>query len=86
MICISIADVTIDEAINIIKDNELSEVRLDRLTFNKDDITKLFSSKNSTIATYRPTESVTEIERKDRLIAAINAGAKYVDIEVESSD
>jgi 3-dehydroquinate dehydratase len=86
MICISIADVTIDEAINIIESNELTEVRLDRLVFNKDDISKLFSSKNNTIATYRPMDGVTESERKERLIAAINAGAKYVDIEVESSD
>ncbi|MCL1865634.1 MAG: type I 3-dehydroquinate dehydratase [Spirochaetes bacterium] len=86
MICISIADVTIDEALNIIQSNELSEVRLDRLVFNKDDISKLFSAKNSTIVTYRPTEVVTESERKKWLIAAINAGAQYVDIEVESSD
>ena len=86
MICISIADVTIDEAINIIETNELSEVRLDRLVFNKDDIAKLFSSKNNTIATYRPNADVAESERKGWLIAAINAGAQYVDIEVESAD
>ena len=86
MICISIADVTIDEAVNIIETNELSEVRLDRLVFNKDDIKKLFSSKNKTIATYRPAGGITESERKDWLIAAINAGAEYVDIEVESGD
>ena len=86
MICISIADVTIDEAVNIIENSEISEVRLDRLVFNKDDIPKLFSSKKSTIATYRPTDGVTDSERKEWLIAAINGGAQYVDIEVESSD
>jgi 3-dehydroquinate dehydratase type I len=61
-------------------------VRLDRLVFNKDDIAKLFASKNKTIATYRPADKVTESERKEWLIAAINAGAGYVDIEVESGD
>jgi 3-dehydroquinate dehydratase-1 len=86
MICISIADVTIDEAVNIIANSELSEVRLDRLIFCKDDIARLFSHKNSTIATYRPTAGLAESERKAWLIAAINAGAQYVDIEVESAD
>ena len=86
MICISIADVTIDEAINIIRDSELSEIRLDRLVFSKDDIAKLFSHRKNTIATYRPTDGVVESERKEWLIAAINSGAQYVDIEVESAD
>ena len=86
MICISIADVTIDEAVNIIEDSELSEVRLDRLIFCKDDMAKLFSPENITIATYRPTAGVAESKRKELLIAAINAGAQYVDIEVESGD
>jgi len=86
MICISIADVTINEAINIIESNELSEVRLDRLVFGNDDIAKLFSHKKTTIATYRPSAAIAESERKKWLIAAINAGAQYVDIEVESSD
>jgi len=85
MICVSIADVTIDEAIDIIKGNELSEIRLDRLVFSKDDIARLFSH-NNTIATYRPAAGVAESERKELLIAAINAGARYVDIEVESAD
>ena len=86
MICISIADVTIDEAINIIKDSELAEVRLDRLVFGDADIARLFSHKKTTIATYRPSAAITESKRKEWLIAAINAGAQYVDIEVESSD
>ncbi len=86
MICMSIADVTVPEALKIIDRTELTEVRLDRIPFTAQDIDKLFSSVNQTVATYRPLESVTESERKSILIHAINAGASYVDIEVENSD
>ena len=86
MICISIADLSVPEAVKIIVNNELSEVRLDRIDFTDNDIQKLFSSKNETIATYRPSEDVTDNERKKVLIEAVNSGASYVDIEVENDD
>jgi len=86
MICVSIADLSVSEAIKIIESNELSEVRLDKIKFSSGDIQKMFSLKNKTIATYRPTEQVTDDERKKALIDAVNAGASYVDIEVENSD
>lgn len=86
MICVSIADLSVAEAIKIIGSSELSEVRLDRIKFNSSDIQKLFSSGNKTIATYRPSGSVTDDERKKVLIEAVNAGASYVDIEVENED
>jgi 3-dehydroquinate dehydratase type I len=86
MICISIADVSVSEAIKIIESNELSEVRLDRIKLSSGDIGKLFSTKNKTIATYRPVDAVSESDRKKALIEAIHAGATYVDIEVESND
>ncbi len=86
MICVSIADLSVSEAIKIIESNELSEVRLDRIKFGTGDVQKLFSTKNKTIATYRPGENVTDDVRKKTLIEAINAGATYVDIEVENND
>jgi len=86
MICVSIADLNVSEAIKIIESSELSEIRLDRMKFTDGDIVKLFDPKYKTIATYRPVESVSDDERKKTLIAAVNAGASYVDIEVENSD
>lgn len=86
MICVSIADLSVDEAVKVIGSNELSEVRLDRLKFGDSDIRRLFSTENKTVATYRPSESVTDAQRKKTLIEAINAGATYVDVEVESED
>ncbi len=86
MICVSIADLGVSEAIKIIEKSELSEIRLDRMKFSAEDIYKLFNSKYKTIATYRPVESVSDDERKKFLIAAVNTGASYVDIEVENND
>lgn len=86
MICVSIADLSVPEAVKIIESNELSEVRLDRIKFGPGDIEKLFSAENKTIATYRPVDTVDDNDRKKTLIDAINAGASYVDIEVENND
>jgi hypothetical protein len=38
MICVSIADVTADEACRIIQEHEISEVRLDRIQFKERDL------------------------------------------------
>ncbi len=86
MICVSIADLTAAEAVQVIGSNELSEVRLDRIKFSEGDIQKMFSTGNKTVVTYRPSESVTDAQRKKTLIEAINAGATYVDVEVENED
>lgn len=85
MICISIADVTADDACRIIRENELSEVRLDKIKFEENDIEKIFSS-GKTVATCRPVEGLSEAGRKEILKAAIKHGASYVDLEVENSD
>lgn len=86
MICISIADVTASEAKKIIDENELCEVRIDKLRLSSDDITSLFSAKGKTIATYRPSEDLAESTRIGALLLAIRSGAAYVDIEVETGD
>ena len=85
MICVSIADVSVDEACSIIRQNEISEVRLDRISFGRSDLEKIFSS-GLTVATYRPLEGVDSGRRLEALTDAIKHGASYVDVEVESSD
>jgi len=86
MICVSIADVALDEAENIIKENEICEVRLDRLKADSAGIKRLFSTKGKTVATYRPAEGLDESARMEALILAIESGASFVDIEVEADD
>lgn len=85
MICISIADVTADEACRIIKDNEISEVRLDRIQFAERDLEKIFTS-GKTVATFRPADGIDNSKRMEILKTAIRYGASYIDIEVENND
>jgi 3-dehydroquinate dehydratase-1 len=86
MICLSIADVTSDEAVSILANVELAELRLDRIDFDKKDLERLFSSKALTIATCRRNGKMSEDERRDIIIEAIKKGASMVDVEVENSD
>lgn len=85
MICVSIADVSVNEACDIIREHEISEVRLDRMQFTENDLEKIFTS-GKTVATYRPVEGLDNGKRKEILKSAIKHGASYVDIEVENSD
>jgi len=85
MICVSIADVTADEACRIIKGHEISEVRLDRIKFSETDIERIFTS-GKTVATFRPAVGIDNEKRKEILKSAIIYGASYVDIEVECND
>jgi len=86
MICVSIADVTIDEALDIIKTADISEIRLDRLDFKDEDLAGLFLKEYKTLATYRPVEGITDERRMTVLKSAIDSGASMVDVEVENSD
>ena len=86
MICVSIADIEIDKALEIMSHSEISEIRLDRLRFNDEEIKRIFSSDAVTLATYRPVDNVTDSMRMGALKKAISYGADMVDIEVENSD
>ncbi len=83
MICLSLADIKYQQCLEIIKQEPLAEIRLDRLELNMEQIDELFALGNSLIATCRPAKYKDE-ERLVRLKRAIEAGADYVDIEVES--
>ncbi|MCX5815721.1 MAG: type I 3-dehydroquinate dehydratase [Proteobacteria bacterium] len=83
MICVSM-----DEQCNIIYNIslnkiDLAEIRMDRMVLNSEDIAKIFSQPVTLIATCRA-GALDDTKRKEYLIAAIEAGAQYVDIEVES--
>lgn len=86
MVCLSIADVSADEAMKILSKVNLAELRLDRINLDKNDIGRLFSTKAKTIVTCRQNGKINEDERKNIIIEAIKNGASMVDIEVENSD
>jgi len=85
MLCVSIGGVTVNDCIKAIKENELAEVRLDKMVLSSDDIKKIFSSGKNIIASFRPGKA-SDAERLEKLKMAIDNGAAYVDVEVGSSD
>lgn len=65
---------------------EMAEIRLDRCPLSLEDIETLFSETDiPLVATCRATECGGEQEAGKRLEAAIRAGARYVDLEIEAS-
>jgi 3-dehydroquinate dehydratase-1 len=100
MICVSLADLGFEECREILNKIEMAELRLDLLDFSIDQIQALFSHNQKffggsrgavfqksppvlLIATHRPT-TISDDERKDILITAVEAGADYVDLESEA--
>jgi 3-dehydroquinate dehydratase-1 len=69
----------------ILQDVELAEIRLDKLDFSLRQVEEIFSLPGKWIATCRPGR-ISESERRDVLTTAVEAGAAYVDIEIEADD
>ncbi len=84
MICVSIGEKSWKKVLEILKDIEFAEIRLDCIEgLNVEVVNKLFSQKGKRlIATYRTGKEKIAFKR-DCLIAAIKAGAEFVDLEVE---
>ncbi len=94
MICTVIQNKTFDEIQTILEHCEMAEIRLDRCPLSEPEIRSCFSSDVPLTATCRVSEvmaadlSLNEIAAsmvcEKRLVAAIEAGAKYVDIELDA--
>ena len=89
MICTSIQGKTLDEILALLEGGtvEMAEIRLDRCPLDGEDIATLFSvSDIPLIATCRLAETPEPAWEGVRaaLVAAIEAGAKYVDLEIEA--
>lgn len=86
MICTSIQNKGLEEIFNLIPELEMAEIRLDRCPdLNDDDIRELFESCDiPLIATCRVAESKSADEAEHKLALAIEAGAKYLDLEIEA--
>ena len=63
----------------------MAEIRLDLCHFTLDQIKKIFRSHNNLIATFRRNEGIEEKFRIGYLKAAIDAGAKFIDLDFESN-
>jgi len=85
MICVSIAETTLEKCLKALEGVDFAEVRLEKMKVDVQGVKALFSSHPRLIATCRPGDRSDE-ERKALLLAAVDAGAAYVDVEVESND
>jgi 3-dehydroquinate dehydratase type I len=82
MICLSLAEIGSDELEQFLDQEELIELRLDLLA--DIDPAKVCRRRADIVATFRPTTGVDDATRLAVLTKFIEAGAKYVDIELEA--
>ena len=91
MICVTIQNRSLEEILNLLDHNvpdiQMAEIRLDRCPLDEDEISELFSSSDTPlIATCRVAGdgngSWEQAEAK--LQAAIEAGAAFIDVEIEA--
>jgi 3-dehydroquinate dehydratase I len=85
MICVSLAEPTLDRVLSLLDDISFAEIRLDLMRLSIAEVARLFSTPRRLIATCRPGSFATG-DRKMMLLAAIRSGAAYVDIEIDSED
>ncbi len=91
MICTTIQNRTLEEIMNLLETSELriqmAEIRLDRCPLGIDEIEYLFSSSDTPlVATCRVVDdgNGTWEEAEEKLTAAVEAGAAFLDLEIEA--
>ena len=85
MICISIAEPTVEKCLAALDGISFAEIRIDGMAADEEDIRRIFSGHQRLIATCRPGD-ISEGKRKALLLAALKAGAAYVDIEFDAEE
>jgi 3-dehydroquinate dehydratase I len=83
MICVSLAEETVAGCLEALEELDCAEIRIDKMRLTLDDIPLLFFLPKTLIATCRK-GSYGDTRRKDFLLKAIESGAAFVDVEVES--
>ena len=91
MICVTIQNRSLEEILNLLDHNvpaiQMAEIRLDRCPLNEEEISELFSSSDTPlIATCRVAGdgNGTWEDAEAKLQAAIEAGAAFIDVEIEA--
>ncbi len=83
MLCRSIAAKGFENIKEGIQGAEMAEIRLEKSSLTISQIKELFAYQPNLVATCRPNE-LNNIQRKEILKAAIDGGAKWIDLEIES--
>lgn len=84
MVCVAISETNVDKCLEVLNNVEMAEIRLDLTDYDMEDIKRVFSHPTPLIATCRP-DKIGNKEQLKNLSIAIEAGAKYVDIEIEAT-
>ena len=100
MICTTIQNKTAEQILQALEQCEMAEIRLDRCELNSREMGEIFSSDVPLVATCRIAEVMNEPSLQElpealreikavqlaekRLVKAIEAGARYVDVELEA--
>lgn len=84
MICVSLAEPTAAACIRALRGCDYAEIRLDRMRVGPAGVQKIFSQHPGLIASCRP-GGMSEEKRLRLLLAAVQAGAAFVDIELETA-
>lgn len=85
-ICVSIGNCTVEEFELQLRGQEMAEARLESISgLGESGVRRIFSSNKNLIATCRAGK-LKDDERRKLLLAAVAAGAAYVDVEVDAPD
>jgi 3-dehydroquinate dehydratase I len=85
MICVSIGNLSVEKCLERLHFLDFAEVRLDTMDIDVPSVKRIFSMPLKLIATCRR-GTYDDSLREKFLLAAIESGAAYVDIEMNSSD
>jgi 3-dehydroquinate dehydratase type I len=84
-ICLSIGNVDYDAVIEHLNRVSFAEIRIDLLKLSHEQLNHIFSTHKNLIATCRE-GSISDEERSKILINALEQGAAFVDVEIESAE
>jgi len=84
-ICVSIGNLDVEECLKRLRFLDFAEIRLDMMEIDVSSVERIFSMPLKLIATCRPGRHSNSLREKF-LLTAIESGAAYVDIEINSSD
>lgn len=80
----SLGGLSSEETIRVISDLKMAEIRIDLMKLSVEEVGAIFSSSTNLVATCRP-GGIEDNKRLEFLITAIESGASYVDLEINSS-
>lgn len=83
MICVSLGNISFEEASKIASEESMVEIRADLLQFSDSQFTELLRLSKRSIFTCRP-GVYSEAERKELFALAIENQASFIDLEIES--